>query len=116
MSDMMLTLCDCSVVRCQREERTGKVRSRTEVWREVLLWWKEEKVRPYGAINTRQHGELSDGELSRATRKTVEAASRTETEACEVRRFESLQITSYGRDEGRKKITSSIELGRMSLP
>jgi hypothetical protein len=111
MSDMMLTLCDCSVVRCQREERTGKVRSRTEVWREVLLWWKEEKVRPYGAINTRQHGELS-----RATRKTVEAASRTEKEACEVRRFESLQITSYGREEGRKKMTSSIELGRMSLP
>jgi hypothetical protein len=46
----------------------------------------------------------------------VEAASRTETEACEVRRFESLHITSYGREEGRKKITSLIELGRMSLP
>jgi hypothetical protein len=43
MSDMMLTSYDCSVVRYQREERTGKVRSRTEVWREVLLWWKEEK-------------------------------------------------------------------------
>jgi hypothetical protein len=62
------------------------------------------------------NGELSDGELSRATRKTVEPASRTETEACEVRELSHFRpLRTVGKREERRQRAQLSSRGRRCL-